>query len=114
MTLEPVENAKLNFSDMPFEEAVEWAKKASGQSTASFADPLTYPGYKDVPVAYVFTEKDTTVWPEMQRAQIENIEQERGSKITVYPIATGHFPYISYPDIMVDAIEKATAEIERP
>ena len=112
MWLEPTLNAKFNFSDVPYEEGLEWAKKSSEHSTVSFTGELTYPGYKDVPVSYMFTENDKTVPPEMQRTQIETMERENGKQVVVYAIPTGHFPYVSSPDIVADTIKRAAGEME--
>ncbi|MBE7181471.1 MAG: hypothetical protein INR71_09730 [Terriglobus roseus] len=111
MALDPEQNAANNFSGLPFEAALEWAKKMPEHSTLSFSGPLTHPGYKDVPVTYIFTEQDRTVPPAMQRAQIATIEEARGGKVEVLPIPTDHFPYVTATEEMAGALRKVLAAL---
>ena len=50
-------------------------------SSASLRDPLTYAGYKDVPVSYLICEKDMTIPTDSARDMIELIEREGGNKV---------------------------------
>ncbi|KAH8883391.1 alpha/beta-hydrolase [Thozetella sp. PMI_491] len=108
---EPEGSAGYNFSDIPHEEAVEWAKKLDWHSAVSFTNPLTYPGYNDVPVTYLFHEEDRTVTPEMQEKCIANIEESSGQKVDVQKIKSGHNPYVSQQEnlakIFADVARKA-------
>jgi hypothetical protein len=110
MWLEPVANAKDNFSDLSTEEGIAWAKQMPEHSTASFGGELTYAGYKDVPVSYLFTEKDQTVTPEMQQVCIDNIEQATGNKVDVRRLDSGHFPFLSRPNEVAQIIRKVAGE----
>lgn len=38
---------------MPFEEGLKWGKELVKHSAASFGSPLTYAGYKDLPMSYL-------------------------------------------------------------
>lgn len=106
MNLEPIQNAQIDFSEMPFEEGLKWAKKMPEHSSASFAGPLTYPGYKDVPVTYILTGKDKVVPRAMQEEQIGYM-RDAGAEVNVLEIPTDHFPYVSAVDEVVSAILKA-------
>ncbi|KAF2094400.1 alpha/beta-hydrolase [Rhizodiscina lignyota] len=110
MWLEPIENAQLNFSDLPYEEGFKWAKKAEEHSTISFTGALTYPGYKDVPVSYMYCEIDKTVPPEMQQRFIQTIERDSGNSVDIHKVKTGHFAFLSQPDIVIQVVRKICGE----
>jgi hypothetical protein len=110
MWLEPEGNAKDNFSDMPLEEGIEWAKKMPEHSTSSFGGALTYEGYKDVPVSYLYTSHDRTVLPKVQNICIDNVEQATGKKVDVQELDSGHFPFLSRPDDVTRIIKKVSGE----
>lgn len=101
------ESARLTFSDLPFEEAVEWVRKMPYHSAASFTGKLTYPGYKYVPVSYIFCEKDRILPPEFQRSCIETIEEESGRKVDVHNLNTAHCPNASAPDELAKVVIRA-------
>jgi hypothetical protein len=107
MWLEPVGNAKDNFSDLPTEEGIAWAKQMPEHSAISFGGEITYAGYNDVPVSWLFTEKDRTVTPKTQELCIEIIEQSSGRKVDVQKINSGHFPFLGQTDAVVQIIERA-------
>lgn len=91
---------------------MKWAKKTKEHSVATFAEPLKYPGYKDVPVSYLIAEDDTVIAPEKQRQVIERIEKESGAKVDVHNVKTGHSGYILNPDEVTKVIVKV-AELDR-
>ena len=95
---------------MPYDEGLYWAKRLVKHSAASFASPLTYGGYKDVPVSYLVCEGDLSIFPDTQRAQIEMIERESGNKVDVTSISNGHVPPISAPDEVIDWILQVAAK----
>ncbi|KAF4338936.1 hypothetical protein FBEOM_7112 [Fusarium beomiforme] len=98
MTLDPEGHAKYTFSDLPFEQALELAKQMPEHSTASFREPLTYPGYNDVDVHYILCEQDQIIPPQFQRAMIEGAKALSGREVTVHNLDSGHVPVISQPD----------------
>ncbi|KIV88506.1 hypothetical protein PV10_08187 [Exophiala mesophila] len=89
--------SKECFSDLPLEEAIEWGKKMSKQSAVSFSNELTYPGYKYVPVSYIFCEQDQILRPDFQTSVIAGIEKMSGNKVDVRRLNTGHCPNVSNP-----------------
>ncbi|KIW18350.1 hypothetical protein PV08_02638 [Exophiala spinifera] len=91
----PEESAKLTFSDLPPEVGVDWVKKMPLHSAPSFAGKLTHPGYKYVPVSWIFCEDDLILVPEFQRNCIEMIERESGNKVEVHNLKAGHCPNAS-------------------
>ncbi|RWA14622.1 hypothetical protein EKO27_g489 [Xylaria grammica] len=71
-------------------------------SGVSFTNPLTYPGYKDVPVSYFLCEDDLVVFPEIQREEIEMIEAETGRKVDVTSVKAGHCPHTGVLEKVAD------------
>jgi hypothetical protein len=94
----------LCFSDLPVEEGAAWIKKFPQHSGASFMTPLTHQGYKDVPVSYLFCEKDQCVTPNVQQIGIDLVEKESGRKVDVTRIQGDHCPMASQPGVIADWI----------
>lgn len=99
-------SASHSFSDISPEEGLAWVKRFVKHSSVSFTNPLTYPGYKYIPVSYLLCEEDVVIPPSIQRAEIEMIEGESGNKVDVTSIKAGHVPIVSQPQKVVDWILK--------
>ncbi|KAF2684508.1 alpha/beta-hydrolase [Lentithecium fluviatile CBS 122367] len=99
---DPALTAKYAFSDLPLSEGTKWVKTFSEHSAISFANELTYAGYKDVPVSYLFCEADECVIPAAQQRAIDVIEKANGGKVDVTRIKSDHCPNVSHPEMVVD------------
>lgn len=115
MTLEPQGNAKATFSDLPVDQALAWATKMPHHSAITFGGELQYPTYKDIPSAYLYTEDDKVIPPEMQRSMIDAANQDAanqltGVSITKYPIQSGHVPFISAPAAVAEVVRNVAGE----
>ena len=91
-------------NDLPLEESEKLVSQFRPHSAVSFIGEVTYDGYKDIPASYLLCEDDLIILPEVQRMQIDNIEKERGERIEVTSIKTGHCPNVSAPEKVVDWI----------
>ena len=100
-------------SGLPYDEAVKWAKRFGQHSAITFVNKLSYQGYKDVPVSYMFCEDDLCVTPAMQQAGIDNIERASGRKVDVYKYNLDHIPYFSDVNAVVDAVNRAASEEDK-
>jgi hypothetical protein len=98
------------FNLIPHDEAVTWAKRFGQHSAISFGGKLSYQGYKDVPVSYMFCEEDLCVTPAMQQAGIDTIEKASGRKVDVYKYPLDHIPYFSGVESVIDAVNRAANE----
>lgn len=96
--------AKIIMQTVPLETGVAWVKKMPKHSTASFATPLTYEGFKDVDISYMLCELDHCIFPEVQRAGIEMIERKSGKKVDVTSLQVDHCPPQSAEKQTVDWI----------
>lgn len=70
----------------------------SVHSTLSFKEKLSYPGYNDVEVHYIFCEEDLIIPPQFQQAMIDVIKASSGNEVQVHSIKSGHCPTHSQPD----------------
>ncbi|KAI0142743.1 alpha/beta-hydrolase [Xylariaceae sp. FL1272] len=113
--MEPDENGWLHlinnedmavdcFNDMPRDDAIRWQKLFTNHSGTSFTNQLTHPGYKDVPVSYLFCEQDNIVPPAVAQRAIDIINSVRpeDSPVDVTRVKSGHCPTSSIPDQVVD------------
>lgn len=90
MVLNDEDCARANYNDVPWEQALEFAKQHSDHSAKSFRDKLTYAAYTDIPVSWVFCEQDGTLPPAFQQKTIDLIEERSGNKVRVFNINAGH------------------------
>lgn len=89
------QSASLSFSDLPPEEGIAWVRKFRAHSAASFACPLKYAGYMDVPVSYLLCENDLVIPSKIQKEEIDMIERKSGNKVDVTTVDSGHCPTVS-------------------
>jgi len=100
----PAATAAIILQHLPLEEGEAWIKRFPKHSAVSFAGELTYAGYKDVPVSYLYCEEDLCIPPEIQRAEIEMMEKESGNKVNVTSIKSDHCPNITATQEIIDWI----------
>jgi hypothetical protein len=98
------ETARIVFSNLDPETGTQWASKFRPHSAISFANPLTYAGYKDVPTSWLLCEKDLCIKPEFQRKAIERIERASGRKVDVTKEPYDHFPSVEKPEDVLEWI----------
>lgn len=91
----PEATAAVTLSSLPLSEGTELIKKFPKHSAVSFGDNLTYAGYNDVPVSYLFCEEDLCIPPTIQQAGIEMMEKESGRKVIVTRIKADHCPNVT-------------------
>src|SRR3954453_23601697 len=109
---EPEMTAQVCFNSLSTAEGTAWVKKFSRHSALSFAGELTYPGYKDVPIFWLFCEEDRCVVTSVQKAAIDMIEKERGKKVDVTSIKCDHCPNVSATQETIDWILKVAGMVE--
>lgn len=67
--------------------------------------PLEQAAWKDIPVAYIHTTKDSPIPLATQQSMVRTIEAH-GCKIQTFTIETGHSPHVTATESVVDAISK--------
>jgi pimeloyl-ACP methyl ester carboxylesterase len=99
MRLPDVETvARGALSELPFEEALGFARSMGLHSFLSFEGKLSYPGYRHVPVSWIYCEDDKMIVPTLQQQYIDRIEAESGAAVNVHTLATGHMPNLTATD----------------
>ncbi|XPS70463.1 hypothetical protein M3J09_002680 [Ascochyta lentis] len=100
--------APIVCNDLPYAQAYENALKLPHHSATSFQSEVTQASYKDIPVTYIFCEKDMVISPEIQQRFIDAIEEVSGSKVDVKKIDAGHCPNWSKPEELLQLIVEAS------
>ena len=104
MHMDPVITAQFVFNDLPYSQAYENACQLSHHSAVSFQSEVTQTSYKDIPVTYIYCERDVVIAPETQQRFIDTIEEVSGSKVDVRRIDAGHGPNWSKPDELIELL----------
>lgn len=107
MHMDPVISAPLVCNDLDYAQAYENALQLSHHSAISFQNEATQASYKDIPVTYIFCERDLIINPETQQRFIDTIEEVSGKKVDVKRIDAGHCPNWSRPEELVGLIVEA-------
>lgn len=107
MHMDPVVMAPFVCNDVPYAQAYENALQFPHHSAVSFQGEVTQASYKDVPVTYIFCEKDLVINPETQQRFIDTIEEVSGNKVDVKRIDAGHCPNFSRPEELVELLVQA-------
>lgn len=105
-----VKGALKVFNHLPAEDGKAWMERFSQHSMVSFTNELTHPGYKDVPVSYLFCEEDKCVSPHNQQLGIGFIEEASGNKVDVTKKPFDHCPTITHKE---EAIEWLVSLVEK-
>lgn len=91
----------LSWSDMPEEEARKLARGMSNHSVEAFKHKAVYPGYDDVDVHWILTEKDKIVPAEFQAGFIEQVKKSSGKEPTIHKMQSDHCPIDSHPEELI-------------
>jgi hypothetical protein len=84
---------------MSYEDRQPWFDDFPKHSAVCFGDKLTYAGYKELPVSYLFCEGDKCIPPWAQQAGIDAIEEASGNKVDVVRTPADHVPNVSAPQV---------------
>lgn len=110
MHMDAVVMAPFVCNDLPYAQAYENTLQLPHHSAASFQSEVTQTSYKDIPLTYIFCEKDMVISPEIQQRFIDTIEEVSGNKVDVKKIDAGHVPMWSKPDellkLLVDSAQQ--------
>jgi hypothetical protein len=89
---DPAATALMICQKVPAEDGESLVRGFVKHSAQSFANELTYAGYKDVSVSYLFCEEDIAGPPDFQREMIAMIEEASGRKVDITSIDADHCP----------------------
>jgi pimeloyl-ACP methyl ester carboxylesterase len=106
---DPTLSGSRMYDVWPEERAVAWAKAAPKQSALSFASPVTYTAFKEIPSSYIFCEQDQIVPPALQEQYIENIKVLTGREVDVHKLDLNHVPNLTSPETLAEIILRIAA-----
>lgn len=107
---DPAKAAAICFNDLSPEEGLSWIDRFVYHSAMAFAGELTYPGYKDIPVSYLFCKNDLCIPPALQQKGIDTIEKASGKKVHVTKIDAAHVPNVGNEKEVIDWILSVAKE----
>lgn len=91
-------------NDLSWDLAYENTLNLAHHSGASFFEPITQAGYLDIPVSYIFCERDLVVDTGKQQGFIDVIKEATGKDVHVAKLDAGHCPNWSMPEKLGDTI----------
>jgi pimeloyl-ACP methyl ester carboxylesterase len=102
----------LFYNDLPPEDVSYWTSRLQKHSSATFKDSVNiYPGWADVPVSYIFCQKDGAIPVQIQQAMVQGAK-EAGANITTMSLGTSHSPFLSEPEETISAITESLKALE--
>ncbi len=101
---QPAATAAIILTKLPLDQGEAIVKQFAKHSAPSFVDKLTYAGYRDVPVSYLFCTEDLCIPVDIQQAEIDMIEKETGRKVAVTRIEADHCPNLTAAQETIDWI----------
>ena len=107
MHTDPVIMAGAVCNDLPYAQAYENVLKLPHHSAPSFKEEVTQASYKDIPLTYIFCERDFVINPETQQRFIDTVEEVSGKKVDVKKIDAGHCPNWSRPQELLKLVVDA-------
>ncbi|KAI4121543.1 MAG: hypothetical protein LQ338_006312 [Usnochroma carphineum] len=97
---------QLFYDDVEPARAKELAGMLVPQDARAMSDTVTHPAWKYIPTTYLRTTEDEVLFLDWQDRQIKAVK-DAGVDIAVETFKSSHSPYISIPEDMVDAVERA-------
>ena len=97
---------ELFYADVEPERAKMMVKLLTRQNGKAMKDAITYPAWQHIPTTYLKTQDDMVLFPDWQESQIKAV-RDAGASITVEIYKASHSPYLSVPEEIVAAVERA-------
>ena len=97
------------YNDLSPATAAFWVSRLRSQSLASFVSKTDYvPWQLTIPLVYLVCTNDNAFSVDMQDTMLDRAGRER---FIIARCDTGHFPFLSRPEVVVEVIRKAAGEI---
>ena len=107
-TILPADPINLFYNDMTPEQAAYWASRIRPMHTQEMPSGY-YEAWRHVPVSYLVCTKDNGIAEAQQHAIIEKVRSE-GGVVHATSVESGHSPFLSVPEKVVDWIKRAATE----
>jgi homoserine acetyltransferase len=86
-----------------------WKQYMSYQAAEFFTLPITHATWKDVPCSWIYTELDEIIPVDIQKKCVLEAKQS-GTNIRTFSLQSGHSPFLSMPDKVVEIIQTVYSE----
>lgn len=97
----------LLFADVqPGDLAQEMSRRLVRQDGKASMDQVTWPAWSMIPTTYLRTEEDRMFFPDWQDRQIRKV-RGAGTEVVVESFEASHSPFLSMPEEIVAAVERA-------
>ena len=97
---------QLFYADVEPERAKRMERLLNRQSGIAITDAVTYPAWQHIPTTYLRTQDDQVLFPEWQERQIK-VVKDAGASLNVETYKSSHSRFLSMPEEMVAAVERA-------
>lgn len=93
---------QVGFNDMSPDEQARWSKEATHASAVLFGTPSGYePWANGIPCSYIFCSDDNALPLPFQRGMV----QQLGPEPRTAALESGHCPFLSMPDELLNGLE---------
>ncbi len=96
------------YNDLDAAAQQKWINELVLVPRATNYDPITHAAYIYHPVTYLFCEKDEALPIFVQKMMVDKV-REHGVKIDEETCASGHSPYLSMPEKVLEVVDKVAA-----
>ena len=102
-TISAKDAASIMFSDLNNELQAKYTSMLVLSTRAAHTRKLRHAPYQHIPIRYMLTEKDNAVPLFLQELLVAKL-QEVGAQTSVVKVDAGHSPYLSKPEMVVNAV----------
>lgn len=102
--------AESFYSDLPSETAEQFAKSNVTHNWGAALGSIANAPWKDLPTTYLFCSQDQSIKYSMQQSMVQDAIAA-GGKLITETIESGHCPFLSQPDNLLQIVEKTAAGV---
>ncbi|KAB5577710.1 Alpha/beta hydrolase fold-1 [Coniochaeta sp. 2T2.1] len=107
-SVDPEGFSQIIYSDLSPEEKTRWAKELTHTATGPSGTPSGYEPWKNgVACSYIYTSNDPSMALALQYEMVERL----GPETLVGSVRSGHCPFLSMPERLLEALESVCPEI---
>ena len=97
------------YSGLPEDEQLKWYAKIKTHAFAPLSSKATAASWQEIPTWYLLCENDNAIPPSAQGRMTDGV-RALGGEIEVERIGSGHSPFLTHPDEVVNWIRRAAGE----
>ncbi|KAF2129020.1 alpha/beta-hydrolase [Dothidotthia symphoricarpi CBS 119687] len=92
------------YQDLPEADQQHWFAETRSHALGSFTSPARSPSWKRIPSAYLVCVDDAAIPEKAQDGMLQGA-RDLGASIEVTRVNSGHSPFLSCPDVVVEWVE---------